>query len=106
MKNSLQSHIWLFHNIHGNEYTNFLYKEVIDQCKSSKRKEGIAAIRHLMLQLIDNTFQRTYFLFLISKKIILKNTREQRQHKGYREGNRKKKEKKRKKQKHKKNNKD
>ena len=44
--------------------------------------------------------------FLISKKIILKNTREQRQHKGYREGNRKKKEKKRKKQKHKKNNKD
>ena len=31
---------------------------------------------------------------MISKKIILKNTREQRQHKGYREGNRKKKEKK------------
>ena len=29
--------------------------------------------------------------FLISKKIILKNTREQRQHKGYREGNKKEK---------------
>lgn len=68
MKNSLQSHIWLFHNIHGNEYTNFLYKEVIDQCKSSKRKEGIAAIRHLMLQLIDNTFQRTYFHFENNEK--------------------------------------
>ena len=34
---------------------------------------------------------------MISKKIILKSTREQRQHKGYREGNKKKKEKKRKK---------
>ena len=44
--------------------------------------------------------------FLISKKIILKSTREQRQHKGYREGNKKTKEKKRKKQKHKKINKD
>ena len=81
-------------------------------CVSRARYSSVAEVMcwfggrmHCKFQFCHPLQDWEYF-FLISKKIILKNTREQRQHKGYREGYRKKKEKKRKRQKHKKNNKD